>query len=124
MPKCSSQPSLFQIIIVLAIFLLLAFSFTTLFEVIGDNVMIGPNVTLCTAGHPLDTKTRNSGEEFAKPVTIGNDVWIGANVLVLPGVTIHDGAVVGGGSVVTKDVPAHCVVVGNPARVVREEINN
>ena len=92
--------------------------------VIGDNVMIGPNVTLCTAGHPLDIKTRNTGEEFAKPVTIGNNVWIGANVLVLPGVTIHDGAVVGGGSVVTKDVPADCVVVGSPARVVREEINN
>ncbi|MCW7551245.1 sugar O-acetyltransferase [Endozoicomonas gorgoniicola] len=91
--------------------------------VIGDNVMIGPNVTLCTAGHPLDIKTRNTGEEFAKPVTIGNNVWIGANVLVLPGVTLHDGAVVGGGSVVTKDVPADCVVVGSPARVVRKEIN-
>ncbi|PSW21984.1 sugar O-acetyltransferase [Photobacterium sanctipauli] len=91
---------------------------------IGDYVMIGPNVTLCTAGHPLDAKTRYTYEEFAKPITIGDKVWIGANVLVLPGVTIGDGAVVGGGSVVTKDVPADTVVVGNPARVVKENIND
>lgn len=90
---------------------------------IGDNVMIGPNVTLCTAGHPIDAKTRYTFEEFAKPITIGNEVWIGANVLVLPGITIGEGAVVGGGSVVTKDVPANTVVVGNPSRVVKENIN-
>ncbi|MGF1702078.1 sugar O-acetyltransferase [Photobacterium makurazakiensis] len=92
--------------------------------IIGDYVMIGPNVTLCTAGHPIDAKTRYTYEEFAKPISIGNKVWIGANVLVLPGVTIGNGAVVGGGSVVTKDVPADTVVVGNPARVIRENIND
>lgn len=90
---------------------------------IGDYVMIGPNVTLCTAGHPLDIATRYTYNEFAKPITIEDKVWIGANVLVLPGVTIGYGAVVGGGSVVTKDVPAHSIVLGNPARVVRENIN-
>ncbi|KHT65155.1 hypothetical protein RJ45_02740 [Photobacterium gaetbulicola] len=92
--------------------------------IIGDEVMIGPNVTLCTAGHPIDAATRYTYEEFAKPITVGNQVWIGANVLVLPGVTIGDGAVVSGGSVVTKDVPAHTVVVGNPAKVVKENIND
>lgn len=90
---------------------------------IGDYVMIGPNVTLCTAGHPLDAETRYTYEEFAKPIHIADKVWIGANVIVLPGVNIGTGAVVGAGSVVTKDVPEHTVVVGNPARVVKEHIN-
>ncbi|WP_252031368.1 sugar O-acetyltransferase [Vibrio sp. SCSIO 43135] len=90
---------------------------------IGDFVMIGPNVTLCTAGHPLDAKTRYTYEEFAKPIHISDKVWIGANVIVLPGVTIGERAVVGAGSVVTKDVPADTVVVGNPARIVKEDIN-
>lgn len=91
--------------------------------IIGDYVMIGPNVTLCTAGHPIDAATRYTYEEFAKPIYIADKVWIGANVVVLPGVSIGFGAVVGAGSVVTKDVPENTVVVGNPARVVRENIN-
>ncbi|WP_274878883.1 sugar O-acetyltransferase [Vibrio harveyi] len=91
--------------------------------IIGDYVMIGPNVTLCTAGHPIDTATRYTYEEFAKPIYIADKVWIGANVVVLPGVRIGFGAVVGAGSVVTKDVPENTVVVGNPARVVKENIN-
>lgn len=90
---------------------------------IGDYVMIGPNVTICTAGHPIDAETRYTYDEFAKPVHIGDRVWIGANVLILPEVTIGGGTVIGGGSVVTKDVPENTVVVGNPARVVRENIN-
>ncbi|NOH50889.1 sugar O-acetyltransferase [Vibrio rotiferianus] len=91
--------------------------------IIGDYVMIGPNVTLCTAGHPIDAATRYTYEEFAKPIYIADKVWIGANVVVLPGVSIGFGAVVGAGSVVTQDVPENTVVVGNPARVVKENIN-
>ncbi|HHX8350777.1 TPA: sugar O-acetyltransferase [Vibrio diabolicus] len=91
--------------------------------IIGDYVMIGPNVTLCTAGHPIDAATRYTYEEFAKPIYIADKVWIGANVVVLPGVSIGFGAVVGAGSVVTKDVPENTVVIGNPARVVKENIN-
>lgn len=87
--------------------------------IVGDNVMFGPNVTLSTAGHPLDIKTRNSGLEFARTITIGNNVWLGANVTVNPGVTIGDGAVVGSGSVVTRNIPANSVAVGAPCRVIR-----
>lgn len=87
---------------------------------IGDNVFIGPNVTLCTINHALETDRRNSGIMCARPVTIGNNVWIATNVVVLPGVTIGDGAVIGAGSVVTKDIPAHTLAVGNPCRVVKE----
>ena len=87
---------------------------------IGDNVFIAPNVGIYTAGHPLDVTQRNQGLEYARPVTIGNNVWIGAGVSILPGVTIGDGVVIGAGSVVTKDIPAGMLAVGNPCRVIRE----
>lgn len=87
---------------------------------IGDNAFIAPNVGIYTAGHPLDAEQRNRGLEYARPVTIGHNVWIGAGVSILPGVTIGDNAVIGAGSVVTKDIPAHTLAVGNPCRVVRE----
>jgi len=87
---------------------------------IGDNVMFGPNVTLTTASHPLDIKHRNAGVEFAKPITIGNNVWVGANAVVLPGVTIGDGAVLAAGAVVARDVPANTLVGGVPARKMKE----
>lgn len=86
----------------------------------GKNVFVGPNCGFHTAGHPLDAGRRNKGLECAKSITVGNDVWFGAGVQVLPGVTIGDGAVVGAGAVVTKDVPPHTLVVGVPARVVKE----
>lgn len=85
----------------------------------GRNVFIAPNCGFYTAGHPLDIARRNSGLEYARPITVGNDVWIGANVAVLPGVTIGDGCVIGAGSVVTRDIPAHSLAVGNPCRVIR-----
>lgn len=87
---------------------------------IGNNVMFGPNVSLYTAGHPLDRETRKSGLEYAHPITIGNDVWIGGNVVILPGVNIGDGAVIGAGSVVTKDISPEVLAVGNPCKVIRE----
>jgi maltose O-acetyltransferase len=86
---------------------------------LGDHVLLGPAVQIYTATHPLDAAERRSGIEGAKPVTIGNDVWIGGGAIVLPGVSIGDRAVIGAGAVVTKDVPADAVVAGNPARVVR-----
>ncbi|MBN7274797.1 sugar O-acetyltransferase [Ligilactobacillus pobuzihii] len=86
---------------------------------IGDHVMIGPRVSLITAGHPIDASVRMRGLEFGKPITIGNNVWIGANVFIGPGVTIGDNAVIGGGAVVVKDVPGSTVAVGNPAKVMR-----
>jgi galactoside O-acetyltransferase len=85
----------------------------------GNNVFIAPNCGFYTAGHPLDVSQRNAGLEYAYPITIGNNVWIGAHVIVLPGVTIGDNAVIGAGSVVTKDIPANVVAVGNPCRVIR-----
>ncbi len=85
----------------------------------GDNVFVGPNCGFYTAGHPLDVARRNQGLECARPITVGNDVWIGGNVTVLPGVTIGDGCVVGAGSVVTRDIPPHTVAVGNPCRPIR-----
>lgn len=85
----------------------------------GDNVMVGPNCSFITVTHPVEPEGRLQGIEFAKPITVGNTVWFGANVTVMPGVTIGDGAVCGAGSVVTKDVPANTVVVGVPAKVVR-----
>lgn len=85
----------------------------------GDNVFIAPNCGFYTAGHPIDAKERNRGLEYARPITIGNDVWIGANVCVLPGVTIGDDCVIGAGSVVVNDIPPHSVAVGNPCKVIK-----
>ena len=86
---------------------------------IGDNVMLGPGVHLYTATHPLGPKERATLLESGKPIAIGNDVWIGGRAIVMPGVTIGDGAVIGAGGVVTKDVPARAIVAGNPARFIR-----
>lgn len=88
--------------------------------VMGKNVFIGPNVGIYTAGHPIDAKIRATGLEFGKPVYIGNDVWIGGNVVILPGVNIGDNVVIGAGSVIVKDIPSNCVAVGNPCKVVKE----
>lgn len=82
----------------------------------GDNVFIAPNCGFYTAGHPLDVVKRREGLEYAYPITIGNDVWIGAQVCVLPGVTIGDNVVIGAGSVVTHDIPSNTVAFGNPCR--------
>lgn len=87
---------------------------------IGDNVFIAPNVGIYTAGHPLDAEQRNRGLEYARPVTIGDNVWIGAGVSILPGVTIGNNSVIGAGSVVTKDIPDHVLAAGNPCRVLRK----
>ncbi len=87
--------------------------------VFGDNVFIGPNCGFYTAGHPIDPIERNKGLEFARPIIVGNNVWIGANVTVVPGVTIGDNCVIGAGSVVTKDIPDNTVAVGNPCKVIK-----
>lgn len=86
---------------------------------IGDNVFIGPNVSIYTACHPIEPQPRNTGVEWAEPVTIGSNVWIGGSVTILPGVTVGDNSVVGAGSVVTKDVEPYTVVAGNPARIIK-----
>lgn len=86
---------------------------------IGNQVMFGPRVCLDTAGHPLDAATRNTGLEFGKPIAIGDDVWLGGNVVVLPGVTIGAGTVVAAGSVVRRDLPPHVLAAGNPCQVLR-----
>lgn len=86
----------------------------------GDNVFIAPGCGFYTAGHPLDSGRRNSGLEYAYPITIGDNVWIGAQVCVLPGVTIGDNTVIGAGSVVTRSIPAGVLAAGNPCRVIRE----
>lgn len=86
---------------------------------IGNNVLIAPNCGIYTAGHPLDAAERNAGLEYAYPITIGDNVWIGAGVSILPGVTIGNNAIVGAGSVVNKDVPDSVVVAGNPARIIK-----
>ena len=85
----------------------------------GDNVFIAPNCSFYTAGHPLDVETRNRGLEYAKPIEVGNNVWIGGNVAVLPGVKIGDNVVIGAGSIVTKDIPSNVVAYGNPCRPVK-----
>ena len=85
----------------------------------GDNVFIAPNCGFYTAGHPIDAESRNAGLEYAKPIEVGNDVWIGGNVVVLPGVKIGSNVVIGAGSVVTKDIPSNSVAVGNPCKVIK-----
>lgn len=87
---------------------------------IGDNVMFAPGVQLYTATHPIDPVERNSGLEYAKPITIGNNVWIGGSAIVVPGVTLGDNVVVAAGAVVTKSFPDNVVIGGNPARVIKE----
>jgi maltose O-acetyltransferase len=87
---------------------------------IGNNVMIGPNTLITTVGHPLSPKGRRQYHAFAQPVRIGNDVWIGGNVTILPGVTIGNNVVVAAGAVVTKDVPDNTLVGGVPARKIKE----
>ena len=86
----------------------------------GDNVFVAPNCGFYTAGHPIDLERRNQGLEYAYPITVGNNVWIGSGVQVMPGVTIGDNVVIGGGSVVVKDIPSDSVAVGNPCKVVRK----
>ncbi|HGD3331680.1 TPA: maltose O-acetyltransferase [Enterobacter hormaechei] len=86
---------------------------------IGDNCMLAPGVHIYTATHPLDATERNSGLEYGKPVTIGDNVWIGGRAIINPGVTIGDNAVIASGAVVTKDVPANAVVGGNPAKIIK-----
>ena len=86
----------------------------------GDNVFIAPFCGFYTAGHPLDVEQRNKGLEYAYPITIGNNVWIGGGVHVMPGVTIGNNTVIGAGSIVTKDIPSNVLAVGNPCRVLRE----
>ncbi|MGC1211093.1 MAG: DapH/DapD/GlmU-related protein [Micromonospora sp.] len=87
---------------------------------IGADVQIGPNVQLLTATHPVEAEPRRAKWESAKPITIGDNVWLGGGVIVLAGVTIGDNTVVGAGAVVTRDLPTNVIAVGNPARVVRE----
>lgn len=87
---------------------------------IGDNVFIGPNVSLCTVIHAMTPEERNRGIMRSLPITIGDNVWIASNVVVLPGVTIGEGAVVGAGSVVTKDVEPFTLVAGNPTRIIKK----
>ena len=86
----------------------------------GDNVFIAPNCGFYTAGHPINPEERNQGLEYAKPIEIGNNVWIGGNVVVLPGVKIGDNTVIGAGSVVNRDIPSNVIAVGNPCRVKKE----
>lgn len=86
----------------------------------GNHVFLGPNCSFYTAIHPLDPEERNKGTERAEPITVGDSVWFGGNVTVLPGVTIGSGTTIGAGSVVTKDIPANVVAVGNPCHVIRQ----
>lgn len=85
----------------------------------GSNVFIGPNCGFYTANHPIDAKRRNEGLETAHPITVGDNVWFGGNVVVLPGVSIGNNSVIGAGSVVTKDIPEYVVAVGNPCKIVK-----
>ena len=87
---------------------------------VGDHTMIGPNVTIASAGHPILPELREKGYQFNMPVHIGKNCWIGAGVIIVPGINIGDNTVIGAGSIVTKDIPANSVAVGNPCRVIRE----
>ncbi len=87
---------------------------------VGDYTMIGPNVVLATAGHPILPELRPLAYQYNMPIHIGKNCWLGAGVIVLPGITIGDNSVIGAGSVVTKDIPANVVAVGNPCKVLRE----
>lgn len=87
---------------------------------VGDATMFGPNVTIATAGHPILPELREQAYQYNMPVRIGKNCWLGAGVIVMPGVTIGDNTVIGAGSIVTKDIPANVVAVGNPCRVMRE----
>lgn len=87
---------------------------------VGDCCMFGPNVVIATAGHPILPELREKAYQYNSSVHIGNNVWIGAGALIMPGITIGDNSVIGAGSVVTKDVPANVIAVGNPAKVLRE----
>lgn len=89
---------------------------------IGEHTLIGPSCQIYTAAHPLDADERMKGIEFGKPITIGKNVWIGGNTTILPGVTIGDHAVIGAGSVVTKDIPPYAVAVGNPCHIIKKEM--
>ena len=85
----------------------------------GDNVFIGPNCGFYTAEHPINPEERNKGLEYAKPITIGNNVWIGGGVNIIGGVTIGDNVTIGAGSVVTKNIPSNVVAVGNPCKIIK-----
>lgn len=87
--------------------------------IFGDNVFIGPNCGFYTAGHPINVKERNEGLEYAYPIFVGNNVWFGGNVVVLPGVSIGDNSIIGAGSVVTKNIPSNVIAVGNPCKIIK-----
>ena len=89
---------------------------------VGDRTLIGPNVTVATANHPLEPELRSRGLQYNRDVVIGENVWIGSGVMIVPGVKIGDNAVIGAGSVVTHDIPANVLAAGNPCRVIRENI--
>lgn len=86
---------------------------------VGDHTMFGPNVVLATAGHPINAELRSKGLQYNMPIRIGRNCWLGAGVIVMPGVTIGDNVVIGAGSIVTKDIPSDVVAVGNPCKVLR-----
>ena len=87
---------------------------------VGDYTMFGPNVVLATAGHPITPELRKRGYQYNAPIHIGKNCWLGAGVLVLPGITIGDNVIIGAGSVVTKDIPSNVIAVGNPCHILRE----